>query len=265
MKNVKSKKLGRQQRIEFLKKNVGFIVGGLIFSVLSVLVFELLPSDSPINSVYSIKKKNSSEDAELASILSIEPSNYHAMAIGHKNKNDLGLQLYRDDVSKQSVIWFYNQITHNEEITKAILENANSNNIRLSLAFALAYTESNYNPKASHMNTNKTIDSGLFQLNNKTFPNLTESEMYNPYINAHYGLGHLRFCLNTAGNEVSALAMYNAGTTKVRNNKTPQVTLNYVSNIINYSNGLDLLFNSQVAVFYNDLDSSSELLAHAGK
>ena len=40
--------------------------------------------------------------------------------------------------------------------------------------------------------------------------------------------------------------MYNAGTNRVRKNQTPQMTLNYVSTIMNYKNGLNELFSVQI-------------------
>ena len=61
----------------------------------------------------------------------------------------------------------------------------------------------------------------------------------------------MRFCLDTAGNEVAALAMYNAGTRRVKNGETPQVTLNYVSKIMNYRNGVDDLFAFQSETWLN--------------
>ena len=106
--------------------------------------------------------------------------------------------------------------------------------------------ETKDNPNAVNTNSNTSIDRGLFQLNSNSFPNLTEADFYNPKTSAKYGLSHLRFCLDTAGNEIAALAMYNAGTKRVRSNGTPQMTLNYVSGIINYRNGLEELFTNQV-------------------
>ena len=41
--------------------------------------------------------------------------------------------------------------------------------------------------------------------------------------------------------------MYNAGTTKVRNNNTPKQTLDYASRILNYRQELERLFAHQVA------------------
>ncbi|MCI1207965.1 MAG: lytic transglycosylase domain-containing protein [Treponema sp.] len=167
-------------------------------------------------------------------------------------EDDKGLVLYRNPVSRGAVEWFYMHITGNREVTLSVLEAADENDIPLSLAFALAHTESGYNIEAYNRNSNSSIDRGLFQLNNASFPNLSRDDFYDPATNAKYGLAHLRFCLNTAGNEITALAMYNAGTNKVRKNSTPQVTLNYVSKIVNYRDSLDRLFDIEVVSFYGD-------------
>lgn len=103
---------------------------------------------------------------------------------------------------------------------------------------------------AVNKNKNASIDRGLFQLNNRSFPQLAEEEFFDPAVSAKYGMAHLRFCLNVAGNEVSALAMYNAGTTKVRSNNTPQSTLNYVGKIMAYQEKLDRLFADEVLAYY---------------
>ncbi len=239
---------------ELFIKFSGPILFSVFFAAICACVFKFLPEDAPINTEYvvSAKEQVNEDEEEWQKAILVNPSEYHAKVVEHKNqKVDMGLELYRSALSRSSVVWFYNQITGNQDVTLAILTAAEANDIPLSLAFALAYTESRYKITAINSNTNKSIDRGLFQLNNRSFPQLKEEEFFDPYISAKYGMSHLRFCLDTAGNEVSALAMYNAGTTKVRSNKTPQVTLNYVSNIIGYREGLDVLFNTQVAIFYN--------------
>ncbi|MGP1587087.1 MAG: transglycosylase SLT domain-containing protein [Treponemataceae bacterium] len=259
----------KEQRKKYLKeislKYLGYGFFALFFAVICFFIFKFLPSDAPINSEISFfKNKNEQSDLEqeFTQKYFIDPASYHNKAIEHRKK-DTGLQFYRNEISKQSVIWFYNQITNNQDVTLAILQEADKNEIPLSLAFALAWTESSYKITAVNGNTNLSIDRGLFQLNNKSFPYLSEKDFFDPYVSAKYGLAHLRFCIETAGNEVTALAMYNAGTTKVRNNKTPQITLNYVSKIINYRDGLNVLFNSQVAMFYRE--NSDYYLAFATK
>lgn len=190
----------------------------------------------------------STADTEVE-LASIEPEFFRQKAMEKSTATDPGLALYRAEESRADVIWFYSHITNNETVTKVILENADKNNIPLSLAFALSWEESRYQVRAVNKNAS-SIDRGLFQLNSKAFPKLTEKEFFNPEQNAHYGLTHLSYCLDLSGNEVTALAMYNAGTTKVRNNNTPQRTLDYVSRIQSYRNGLERLFLQQVTSRY---------------
>ncbi len=177
--------------------------------------------------------------------------------------SDDGLTLYRQTLSKTSVEWFYTQITGNHDVALAILTEAEKNEIPLSLAFALAHTESNYNSNAINKNSNATVDRGLFQLNSNSFPALTEADFFDPFVSSKYGMSHLKFCLTTAGNEVSALAMYNAGTGRVRSNKTPQSTLNYVGKIMAYQKMLDQLFNEQVVAYYETQLMPSLAVAYA--
>lgn len=180
-----------------------------------------------------------------------------SMVTDYENQLDPGLEFYRALPTRTAVEWFYTNVTGDMDVALAILQEADKNNIPLSLAFSLAYTESRYKPRAINKNTNASIDRGVFQLNNKSFPALVEADFYDPYISAKYGLAHLRFCLDTAGNEVSALAMYNAGTNRVRNNGTPQMTLNYISKIQTYRQGLDELFESEVMAVYDHAGDSA--------
>ena len=97
-------------------------------------------------------------------------------------------------------------------------------------------------------------------MNSQSFPKLTEEDFYDPIISAYYGLSHLKYCLNTAGNEIAALAMYNAGSNKVKRNNTPQTTLNYISEIQSYRNMLEENFAQEVLALYN-VNSKNNLLA----
>lgn len=198
--------------------------------------------------ILSLSFIDTSSEENLASIIS--PELFHQKAMETGKQAEQGLVLYRSDASKADVLWFYAHITGNETIARIILDNASKNNIAPALAFALAWEESHYTPKAVNRNASST-DRGLFQLNNKAFPKLTEKDFFNPEINAAYGLAHLSYCIDLSGNEIAALAMYNAGTTKVRADKTPKRTLDYVSRIFSYKEGLEKLFNDQVASRYS--------------
>ncbi len=198
--------------------------------------------------------------ADLATF--VAPEFFHREAIATVRSVEPALTLYRSNVSQDDVLWFYAHITGNEAISRIILENASKNNIPPSLAFALAWTESNYQIRAVNYNA-ASIDRGLFQLNNKSFPKLNEQDFFNPETNAFYGLSHLSYCMDLSGNEVTALAMYNAGPTKVSNNNTPKRTLDYVSKILTYKQGLERLFNQQVASRYSI--NGNDVLQTGGK
>ena len=220
---------------------------GLLLVIASVIAV-VLPAKSKDASVPVVKAATEVENEVVADFNNlIEEAGFSAARI---KTGDDGLSLYRQPNSRAAVEWFYLHVTGNRETAMAILEEAEKNDIPLSLAFALAYTESHYNVNAVNKNRNSSIDRGLFQLNNRSFPQLKEEDFFNPAVSAKYGMSHLRFCMNVAGNEVAALAMYNAGTSKVRADSTPQVTLNYVGKIMAYQDKLDKLFADEVLSYY---------------
>lgn len=251
------------------------VIFGLCFLVASIRPYTpAVIMEAPVSVMETIEEGADAENTYCAEFIEEAPevdeavlaANMQKAVIGYADLEDVGLTMYRDLASRTKVIWFYTQITGNQDVTEAILYYADHNNIPLSLAFALAWTESRYNQKAQHTNKNQSVDRGLYQLNNTSFPALSEADFFNPYVSARNGLSHLRFCLDTAGNEIAALAMYNAGTTRVRNNSTPQSTLNYVSKIMDYQQGLDELFNEQIVCGGNsDINNPVEMIALISK
>lgn len=216
--------------------------------VVAILVAIVLPAKSKDVSIPVVKAATEVEDEVVADFNNlIEEAGFSSTRI---KTGDVGLSLYRQPNSRAAVEWFYLHVTGNRDTALAILEEAEKNDIPLSLAFALAYTESRYNVNAVNRNRNTSIDRGLFQLNNRSFPQLKEEDFFNPAISAKYGMSHLRYCMNVAGNEVAALAMYNAGTNKVRADNTPQITLNYVGKIMAYQDKLEKLFADEVVSYY---------------
>jgi soluble lytic murein transglycosylase-like protein len=131
-------------------------------------------------------------------------------------------------------------------VAQAILDNAKKFGVRTSLAFALALEESDFKVDAVNKN-GRSVDRGLFQLNSKSYPGLEIADFYDPSINARYGIAHLKGCLAQAGNEVAALAMYNAGDGSVERGATPKKTLNYISRILVYESNISSLFAAKVA------------------
>ena len=238
------------------KVNARIFGGTLAFSSLllavCLLVFMLIPSTAE-------KKEPEKEIPDFNMLNSMDFTEEYFAEAGFKTEyaddyspeDDEGLALYRQPQSRPAVEWFYTHVTSNREVALAILENADKNDIPLSLAFSLAFVESRFKANAVNANTNRTIDRGLFQLNSATFPKLTEAEFFDPKVSAKYGMSHLRYCMDIAGNEITALAMYNAGASRVKQNKTPQHTLNYVAKISNYRVHLESKFSTEVLAFYS--------------
>lgn len=163
---------------------------------------------------------------------------------------DAAFALYRSPKTRLSVEWFYSELTGNREVAMAILNNADKFNIPFPLAFSLAHAESRFKVRAYNVNTNGTVDRGLFQLNSSSFPFLTEGEFFNPSTSAYYGLSHLNYCIGLGGNEIAGLAMYNAGQGKVRNSGTPYSTLNYIYSIESYKEKIEQNFTLEVLSYY---------------
>jgi soluble lytic murein transglycosylase-like protein len=163
------------------------------------------------------------------------------------NKNaDSVLEAYRNEITRDEVVAFFEKITNSRELAAVVLANAAVFDISPALAFSLCWEESRYNPRAVNKeNRNLTIDRGLFQLNSASFPDREEEDFFNPSINAWYGLSHLRWCLENAGTEVAGLAMYNAGTGRVRSGGTPKNTLDYISRILKRQQKIEEVFFSE--------------------
>ncbi|MBP5283411.1 MAG: transglycosylase SLT domain-containing protein [Treponema sp.] len=228
----------------------GTVSVSVLFLAVCLLVNFCIPAaGSTVNETES--SFNSFSSFDYAEVFGSTPEKYD-VSDDFLSKEDSGLVLYRQPFSRPAVEWFLTQVTGNREVAQAILENADKNDIPLTLAFSLAYVESKYKPAAVNSNSNATIDRGLFQLNSNSFPKLTEAEFFDPNVSAKYGMIHLRWCMDLSGNEVTALAMYNAGTTRVKANKTPQHTLNYVGKIQKYRALLDEKFSSEIIAFYGN-------------
>ena len=172
---------------------------------------------------------------------------------------NLILAAYRDEEFREDVLAFFGNITGSREIAEVILSNSSVYNVPPALAFSLCAEESAFNPRAVNRNKNETIDRGLFQLNSSSFPKLTMDEFFDPWENARYGISHLRWCLDAAGNEVSGLAMYNAGATRVRSAGTPKHTLDYVHRIFKRQDTIEDQFKAEYIRMVEERSAKVEL------
>ena len=157
----------------------------------------------------------------------------HFLASVTEEADDLIREQYRNPEYREWVIGFFAEICASREIAEAILDSSDDFNVAPALAFALSWEESRFNPLAvNRANRDESIDRGLFQLNNRSFPHLETSVFFDIRDNTRYGISHLRYCLDSGGSEIAALAMYNAGAGRVRTTGTPKVTLDYINRIL---------------------------------
>ncbi len=152
---------------------------------------------------------------------------------------------YQDPDTKALTRAFFESLTGDLQIAEAILEQSIKRDISPALAFALAYEESGFNPRAFNRNAS-SVDRGVFQLNSSSFPSLAVEEFYDIETNIRLGLAHLEFCLDSGGNDVAALAVYNAGLGRVSKGGTPKRTLDYIYKITGSRDRLEALFEAQV-------------------
>ena len=155
------------------------------------------------------------------------------------------LALYRENVTHDAVEDFFRELTGSDEIALPILYHADRNDLSVSLVFALAWVESRYSPYAENANDD-SIDRGLFQLNSKSFRRLSTDDFYHPEVNARHGTDYLRFALDSGGDARTAVAIYNAGLTRVLQNRTPQSTLNHVERVMAYKQSLERQFERYI-------------------
>jgi hypothetical protein len=179
--------------------------------------------------------------------------------LGSEEEQDLILLSYKDEAFREDVLVFFKDMTGSIEVAEAILSSASEYNVPPALAFSLCFEESRYNPRALNRNKNETIDRGLFQLNSASFPKLKVEDFYDADVNANHAISHLRWYLNTAGSEIAALAMYNAGETRVRSDGTPKSTLDYVSRILKRQRKIEGRFADYYCRIVEDRNASIEI------
>jgi soluble lytic murein transglycosylase-like protein len=143
---------------------------------------------------------------------------------------------------------FFSRIAGSREIAGMILDASETHKVPPSLAFAVAWEESRYRPRAVNThNRDGSIDRGLFQLNSRSFPKLSEADFFDPRTNIRYGIAHLRWCLDTGASETVALSIYNAGSVRVNANGTPKMTLEYVGKVLGSRRKIDSFFEAEIA------------------
>jgi len=108
----------------------------------------------------------------------------------------------------------------------------------------LLYVESKFNPKAINKNQNGTKDLGIAQVNDKYLSYFKEKyfpfDPFNPYESITFCVIYLRSLYEYFGDWYSAIASYNAGITRIKNNQFSKRTIQY-ANFILYGDTLKLI------------------------
>jgi len=179
-------------------------------------------------------------------------------------RSDHVASYYRNPDTRALALAFFEELTGRYEVARAILDESINHDVSPSLAFALAYEESGFDPKAFNRNA-ESVDRGVFQLNSRSFPSLSIEEFYEIRTNVRNGVTHLAFCLKNGGNEVAALAVYNAGLGRVSKGGTPRRTLDYIYRITGYRDRLEALFEAQVVAKHSGSSTMAAASDMAGQ
>jgi soluble lytic murein transglycosylase-like protein len=131
--------------------------------------------------------------------------------------------------------YYYLKI-NNKLTVDNVLINCRVRALSSELVFAIIKTESFFNPNAiNDKNENGTKDFGLMQINELTYPHLSEKQLLNLQLNVYHGcllLEELAKEFNR--NEVKMIMAYNAGASRVRSGNIPQKTFEYVNKVLKY-------------------------------
>ncbi len=158
---------------------------------------------------------------------------------------DPALELYSQAATRSVVLDFYSKRTGSAWIAKTILDASLSRGISPALAFSIAKVESNFRPRVVSHNPG-SVDRGLFQLNSRTFHQLSEKEFFDPAVNAKHGLSYLEYCLSYGDDEIVALAVYNAGFPRLAKGLVPASTYAYIDKVLGYKEDLEQSFGNEV-------------------
>lgn len=212
--------------------------------VLLTALFGYSRAVEPIDLTSTTQQERYEFSWEQASYVQDEPASYPNVANILDGPKPI-LSLYREDLTHDYVEQFFIDLTGSEEIALTILYHADRNDLSLSLVFSLSWVESRFSPTAVNRNSD-SIDRGLFQLNSRSFPWLSEEDFFHPEVNASHGTDYLRYALRHGSDVRTALAVYNAGLSRVRRQQIPQSTLVYIERIMRYKASLEYHFDEHI-------------------
>ncbi|MBF0201889.1 MAG: transglycosylase SLT domain-containing protein [Desulfamplus sp.] len=140
----------------------------------------------------------------------------------------------------ERILDFYGVLARDRDIARLILKESLENHVPVNLAFALAWRESGFNPRAVNKNRNGSVDRGIFQLNDSYRQEWSEDSFYDAAKNVKEGVLHLKQCLEDTGWDIArALGAYNAGLNASLKGRLSVSTLKYIDDILKKEARLD--------------------------
>lgn len=165
-------------------------------------------------------------------------------------KNNLVFSSMENKIDVVSIIKTFN--VYNVDIIDAIHYTEKyvdyyDNPIDIKIFLSLVYTESRFNRYAiNDRNSNGSIDYGICQLNNRTFPNMDIDEFFDIETNIKHSIEYIKFLkewlranvefVNDYNIEYYTLASYNCGIGAVQKNRIPKSTKKYIKKIMKLKN-----------------------------
>lgn len=113
--------------------------------------------------------------------------------------------------------------------------------VPIEIVLAVIEQESSFNPLAVNYNRNGSMDIGLMQINTKSMPHFQQVfeqkgiyslDATSPRDNIWMGVAYLAELYETFGNWYDAITAYNAGPTRTRNGRAPEVSLRYAERVL---------------------------------
>jgi hypothetical protein len=203
----------------------------LLFFVLSTVVFS-------ISSWFSVREVlHSLEENELTVLREVRVE----LLLGEAVNKKLNEMIVAG--KEEQIYQFYDRFTENREVTYLLVNNAIIHKVPVHYLFGLAWTESEFYPKAvnGHKNANGSIDFGLMQLNSNTFSDYETEFLMDAANNVRLACSFLLEKYRGYGNWYESLFAYNAGNTEVIKNHTVQ---HFIS-VMEFSRMLDVEFSKE--------------------
>jgi len=148
----------------------------------------------------------------------------HQKQIGIKNKE---LRFLTDKNEIENLAFLIEYCNGNDRVLKEVLYLADLYGVDYVLILSVIKVESNFRKYARGYNKD-SVDLGYMQLNSKVFKEV--DDIFDK--NIQYGVEHLKWCLDKAGNTYKGLAYYNAGIGKVKGYRAGEMTFDYVNKVM---------------------------------